>query len=196
MPTDEELLKQISGKDQNAMVTLHSRYFVMLSRTAFKRLKNEQIVEEIVQDVFVNVWMKASSLKVNGNLKAYLFATLRNKVLHEMRSIGIAARAVSSVYADKEPEITHSANDHLEAKELEQRLNLAIEKLPPQCREAFTLSRFERLSYKDIADRMNISVNTVEKHVGKALNMLRKELGIFDISLVVLLMALTNKGLS
>ncbi|MFD1257968.1 RNA polymerase sigma factor [Mucilaginibacter terrae] len=193
MSSDKELLKKISEKDQSAMAALHSRYFLTLCKTAFKRLRNEQAVEEIVQDVFVNVWIKATDLEVTGDLKAYLFATLRNKILHEIRRVSIAAKATSSIYDDMNTATIPSGTDYLEAKELEQRLFLAIKKLPPQCQEAFTLSRFEQLSYKAIAERMNISVNTVEKHVGKALNILRKELGRLDISLILLLVMLSNK---
>lgn len=135
-------------------------------------------MEELVQDVLINLWNKAPSLDLNGNVQAYLFATLRNKVLHALRSRMLAARRTAPLEAARQeiPEPDCDGAALLQAKELEQTLQTIIDDLSPQCREAFTLSRFEQLSYKSIAQRMNISVNTVEKHIGKALHILRERL--------------------
>jgi RNA polymerase sigma-70 factor (ECF subfamily) len=133
-------------------------------------------VEEIVQDVFVNFWTKAPSLDLNGNVKAYLYATLRNKVLHELRTA-----ATRAFYAEKIKLLTRQDKecdslDMLYARENERYINHLISTLSPQCKEAFLLSRYEHLSYKEIAQRMRLSVNTVEKHVSKALRILKNKL--------------------
>ncbi len=175
--TDQELLKLIAHKNEAALTALHYRYYPLLCATAFKKIPDEAIVEELVQDVLINLWEKAPSLDLDGNVQAYLFATLRNKVLHELRSRMMMARRSSSLQQEKQEVFEHDAAALLQAKELEQQLQNIIDDLSPQCKEAFTLSRFERLSYKSIAQRMNVSVNTVEKHIGKALNILRDKLG-------------------
>lgn len=175
--TDQELLAHIARKSEAALAVLHDRYYLLLCAVAIKRISDESIVEELVQDVFLNFWEKASSLDSNGNVYAYLFATLRNKVLHELRSQMLLTKRSSTLQLAQPERLEHDAADLLQAKELEEKLQTIIEDLSPQCKEAFTLSRFEHLSYKSIAQRMNISVNTVEKHIGKALNILREKLG-------------------
>jgi len=152
------------------MSVLYDRYYEVLCRSAFKRLQNETMIEELVQDVFI---------------KSYLFATLRNKVLYEIRaSIAIAKHAVNLIEQDS-PHVPDSF-ELLHTKHLEQKFHEVINELPPQCREAFKLSRLENLSYKTIAERMNIYVNTVEKHIGKALGILRKSFREFDTTLSIL----------
>ncbi|MGK9121066.1 RNA polymerase sigma-70 factor [Olivibacter jilunii] len=175
--TDQELLAHIARKSEAALAVLHYRYYPVLCAVAIKRIPDESIVEELVQDVLLNFWEKAPTLDSDGNVYAYLFATLRNKVLHELRSQLLLAKRNSLLQLAQPQVLEHDAADLLQAKELEQKLHTIIEDLSPQCKEAFTLSRFEHLSYKSIAQRMNISVNTVEKHIGKALTILREKLG-------------------
>lgn len=150
-------------------------------------------MEEIVQDVFVNLWVKSSSLDVSGNLKAYLYATLRNMVLNELRS-----QCTRSAYREKIKQLTkrQECSGGLEviyARETEAHINQIIATLSPQCRKAFRLSRFEHFSYKEVADQMQISVNTVEKHVAKALRILRGKLTEYGdvIQLVLIFIVLT-----
>jgi RNA polymerase sigma-70 factor (ECF subfamily) len=175
--TDQELLEQLAQKNEAALTVLYYRYYPLLCAVAIKRIPDEPVVEELVQDVLINLWEKATQLDLKGNVQAYLFATLRNKVLHELRSRMVKAKHATSLQQETEEAITYDAGELLQAKELTQKLQVIIDELSPQCREAFTLSRFEHLSYKSIAQRMNISVNTVEKHIGKALNILREKLG-------------------
>lgn len=179
---DQQLILLIAGGNQAAMSVLYERYYEMLCRAAFKRLQNESVVEELVQDVFINIWKKAAELDPEGSIKSYLFATLRNKVLYEIRaSIAIAKHAVSLTQQDTA--YMPDSFELLHTKHLEQKFHSVVNDLPPQCREAFKLSRLENLPYKSIAERMNISVNTVEKHIGKALGVLRKSFREFDITL-------------
>lgn len=182
---DNQLIVLIAKGNENAMSVLYGRYYELLCRSAFKRLQNETVIEELVQDVFINLWHKAANLDHEGNVKSYLFATLRNKVLYEIRaSIAIAKHAVNLIEQDS-PHVPDSF-ELLHTKHLEQKFHEVINELPPQCREAFKLSRLENLSYKTIAERMNISVNTVEKHIGKALAILRKSFREFDTTLSIL----------
>lgn len=153
----------------------------------YRRIPNESTAEEIVQDVFVNLWNKRAQLDVSGNIGAYLYATLRNKVLHELRARFIIDRHTQQLQQTGQPLYADDLHSQINAREVEQKINTVIQGLSPQCREAFTLSRFEHLSYKAIAERMNISVNTVEKHIGKALHILRHELREYDTPLVLLI---------
>lgn len=106
--------------------------------------------------------------------------------MHEIRAKMIKARHYLHI---AEQDKGHSADpeDDYVAKETERKVMKVIDSLPAQCREAFRLSREEQLSYKAIAARMNISVNTVEKHIGKALKILKRELKDYDIPVITLI---------
>lgn len=183
--TDNELLERIAQKDGRALSLIHARYYEKLCESAYKKVADEAIVEEIVQDVFLVLWDKAAQLDVNGDVKNYLFAILRNKVLYEFRS-QITRLKSAALFEPLNEVFTTDASHLLQAKELERRLNAVIEELSPQSREAFKLSRYEQMSYKKIAAHMDISVATVEKHVSKALAVLRKELHELNNSLFIL----------
>lgn len=185
--TDQELLALMQQGNEKAFTTLYHRYYLLLCKKAFQRIPSASLVEEIVQDVFINLWTKASSLDIYGNVKAYLYATLRNKVLHELRT-----EANRSFYAQKIKQLTMQQEenhylDTLYAQEAETYINQVISTLSPQCRQAFLLSRYEHLSYKEIAQQMQLSVNTVEKHIAKALRILRSKLNEYgDIAFMIL----------
>lgn len=165
---------------------MYAGYYLQLCRVAYKKLGDEALVEELVQDVFLNLWVKRMDLDITGSLSAYLYATLRNKALHELRGRIIRSKHYTQA---QHGESVYAANleDDYVVKETELKIRQVIDSLPQQCREAFILSREEQLSYKAIAERMNISVNTVEKHIGKALKRLRMEFKDYNIPIVVLL---------
>lgn len=186
--SDQELLASIQSGDEQAFNELYHRYYKLLCHKAYQRIPSTTFIEEIVQDVFVNVWIKANGLDVNGNVKAYLYATLRNKILYELRT-----ESTRTYYYEKIKQLTQTAENHLlldnlYAKETEAHINEIISTLSPQCKEAFLLSRNEHLSYKEIAAQMHLSVNTVEKHIGKALHILKSKLNEYgDIAFFLLL---------
>ncbi|HEY0175915.1 MAG TPA: RNA polymerase sigma-70 factor [Pedobacter sp.] len=184
--TDRQLIVLIAQGDEAAFTAMYNRYYLTLTRSGFKRLQNESVVEELVQDVFVNLWNRAAELDPDGNIKSYLFATLRNKVLHELRASMVIARH-ARIICQQQNYLAEDTDSLMHTRHLEEKFESIVKELPPQCREAFTLSRFEELSYKSIAERMNISVNTVEKHIGKALNILRRAFKEYDITLLLLL---------
>ena len=180
------MLILITNSNKEAFEILYNRYFERLCRSVYKRIPHETTVEELVQDVFVNVWSKRTRLDTSGNIGAYLYATLRNKALHELRARLIIEKHTQQLQQSDLKLYADDLQDQINVREVEQRIRIIVNELPPQCREAFTLSRFEHLSYKMIAERMNISVNTVEKHIGKALHILRSELREYDMPLVLL----------
>lgn len=188
--TDGELLSLIQQRNETAFECLYNRYFSILCHKAFKRIPDQQLIKEIVQDVFMNLWLKADNLNPAECVAAYLYATLRNKILHELRS-----RYTRLAYAEKisilyKSWLQSNAADPLEVKQLEEKLDLAISSLPNQCRDAFILSRYEDLSYKEIALYMNISLNTVKKHISKALKILRSKLNEYELVTILILLSL------
>lgn len=160
-----------------------------LLNAAHKRLKSQEAAKEVVQEVFITLFLKKAEIKHTENIAGYLFTTLRHKILDIIRADLLHATHHDNI--GRQQERFDSIDNMLEGKELEAVLYRSIQALPDKCREAFILSRYEQLPYKTIAAKLNISVNTVEKHIGKALRLLRIQLGEKDLLLILLVLALT-----
>ncbi|MGX5820788.1 RNA polymerase sigma-70 factor [Chitinophaga lutea] len=128
--------------------------------------------EEVVQLVFTQLWEKRDSIVITGAERSYLFTAIRNTAISQWRK--------QTVRTDKENEFGRGVEGEvhlsLRAKELELKLEEALQKLPERCREVFLLSRRQQLKYAEIATVMGISVKTVENQMGKALRILHTEL--------------------
>jgi len=169
----------IRQRDESALKCFYYRHYTALCRKAFRRIQNDELVEEIVQDVFFTLWTKATELDADGNVSAWIYAVLRNKVLHAMRE-EMRREDHLSAYQQASRRQEDNAYSMVEAKQAAQRVRLLIDGLPAQCKEAFLLSREHHLTYQQIADRMGVSVKTVEKHISRALQILRTEVGQLD----------------
>lgn len=132
-------------------------------------------VEDLVQDLFVNLWSEAPNMNIRSSLKSYLFASVRNSCLDFLkhRKVSEKYRTYILYAADS----NHNSTDHnFSESELRQTVQKSMEKLSPRCREIFELSRMHGLSNKDISERLEISKRTVELQISNALKILRKEL--------------------
>ncbi len=145
-----------------------------LLRYANGFLRSSEDAREVVQDVFMAVWRNRSDMDLKGNLKAYLYKATRNKCLNFLQK-----RRLSVVSLDANP-VEQGRDENIEAEmeaaELQAAIASYIQQLPPKCREIFLISREEGLSYKEIAERLDISVKTVENQIGIALKKLRERL--------------------
>lgn len=133
------------------------------------------IAEDIAQDVFYELWRKRDVLNVNSSFGAYLRRAARNKSLNYIRD-----RKIKPESEDKIPHRSEGqtdANRKLEVQDLQNSIDRAVGDLPDRCREVFSLSRFEDMSYQEIADKLGISIKTVENQISKALRLLREALG-------------------
>ena len=150
-------------------------HYPALSRYANTIVKDDVIAEDMVHNVFLKLMENEESLIRSANLKAYLYRSIYNECMNHIKH-----QQVETMY--QKEKVNHS-DDHLEGpagnlghKELKQAIAAALMLLPEQCRTVFQLSRYEELKYKEIAVTLNISVNTVEKHMVKALKRLRIQL--------------------
>ncbi|WPU93218.1 RNA polymerase sigma-70 factor [Mucilaginibacter sabulilitoris] len=185
--SDHELLIALHCGDKKAFEALYFRYFTPLSCYAYKKLQDEYIVEELVQDVFVDLWKKREELDTEGEVAGLLYAMLRNKALHELRARMIQSKHFDAFAFLHKDDVADKLMDGLYARQMEEKMQEAVNKLSPQCKNAFTLSRYEHLSYKEIAEKMSISINTVEKHIGKALQLLRREFEEYHLPILILI---------
>ncbi|SDE66235.1 RNA polymerase sigma-70 factor, ECF subfamily [Mucilaginibacter pineti] len=182
--TDDILLDLIRLEDDRAAFSeLYTRYWDILIDAAFKRLKSRESAEELVQDLFVSFFMRRREINPKSTLEAYLKTALRNQVFrtfhiqqsHQKDLAGLMTRENIQPFMPDEL---------LEAKELKEKIYLIAEKMPEKCREVFIMSRYEQLSHQDIADKLNISVNTVKRHITKALSILKNEVQGHQVDLI------------
>jgi len=168
-------IKPISSRlDQKIFQKVFEQYYKPLCRFAQGYINDADSSEEIVQQVFINLWNQRESIDPGKDMKSYLFTSVRNRCLNYIRD----HKKFRSQYLDVETELHIPVFDFdkLAIADLEKQVNDAIMKLPEKCREVFVLVRFEEMKYKETADHLGISVKTVEAQMSKAFKILREEL--------------------
>ena len=167
------LYSKIKKGDEDAFNQLFNLYYSRLCFFADQLIHDFDLCRSIVQDVFVDVWINRESLDIRFSLKSFLFQSVKNRALNVLKHRKVEARFTEEQHKKDEP---FSVQDLIEEAELNDRINSAIHELPPKCREIFILCRFEELRYSEIADRLNISVKTVEMQISIALKKIRQKL--------------------
>ena len=166
------LLNLIREGDKLAFRHLFEMYFTPLCRFMHTYINEKVVVEELALDLFVYVWENRKMLQIHLSLKAYLFQSARNRCLNELRK---KRQTISLDELDKDVVDTDIIS--LEEDELYQLIQEAVLNLPEKCREVFLFSRNDNLTNKEIAEKMNISVKTVETQITKALKRIKEFLG-------------------
>lgn len=163
-----------AGSEQN-FESVFREYFKPLVYYAVKLVHDQDSAKEIVHTVFIRLWEKREEIDMESSLRSYLFTAVHNRALNFLRDRSrFHGEDISEIGYGKE--IGDEFRDRISEAETENRVISAIESLPERCREIFRLSRFEELKYREIAEKLKISVKTVEIQMSKALKILREEL--------------------
>lgn len=162
--------------------------FKGLHAYAFTIIRDDAMAEEIVQNVFFKIWKNKDTLEINQSITSYLYRAVYNDSLNHLKHVKVKSAYQS--YAAYTMENTENATERIKMRDLEQKLDEALRELPEQCRTIFQMSRFEELKYLQIADKLGISVKTVENQMGKALRLLRLKLVDFLPAMLLLLLTL------
>lgn len=173
--SDEDILQGIKAGDKRALTVLYNMYWKVLYISSYNLLKNKEVCEEIIQDVFIDLWNKKKELEIKVSLKSYLYACVRYKVFAEFRKNKII-RVELFEELDKRLQYT-TPETKMMHDELEIQIQLIVSSLPEKCKKVYQLSRNEQLSHKEIAERLDISIKTVENHITNALRVLRTSMG-------------------
>ncbi|KIO78195.1 RNA polymerase sigma 70 [Pedobacter lusitanus] len=174
--SDDDLLALLKEHDHHAYAEIYKRYWSILYRYSRKILQNEEESRDVIQDVFVMVWSKSSTLDLHTSLSSFLYASVRNSILKSFERGKVREKYMNSLekFIDEGTDIT----DHLvRNRELAGHIEKEIAKLPSKMREVFELSRKVNLSHKEIAFKMEISDKTVKKQMSNAIKILRLKLG-------------------
>ncbi|MFD1002127.1 RNA polymerase sigma-70 factor [Ohtaekwangia kribbensis] len=174
--SDIILFKQIQANDRLALNTLFAQYYDKLCRFANTYLRHAAEAEEVVADVFVYLWKNRHQLTIEKNLNAYLYIAVKHAALAVLKKQQPLYEDIDDILLQTDFADSTTPEQSLVHKELQQHIDLAIGALPHRCKQVFMMSRFDNLTYREISKILDISENTVENHLVKALSHLRKAL--------------------
>ena len=169
---EDILLQRLKEDDIKALEIIFNRYYSKLYKYLLLIFKNQLLVEHIAQDIFIYLWENRKNLKISVSLETYLYSAGRYKAINQIRDAKRREKA-SHKMAESLDETEKSPVSILEIKEQEKLIEDAISSLPKRCQQIFRLSREEDMSYKEIAEILHVSVNTVERQIAIAFRKLR-----------------------
>ncbi|MCI5082333.1 MAG: RNA polymerase sigma-70 factor [Saprospiraceae bacterium] len=172
MPLDDELKQLLAQRPDQAIKQIFHQYYPMMVGTSFNICQKEDVSKDIAQEVLLKLWENHQTISINSSLKNYLKRATINHTINYLKS-----KHGNKNYeeVDRLNILDEQTLQKLEAEDLEAFIRESISELPERCRIVFTLSRFEDLSNKEIAEQLGISVKTVESQITKALKFLRKQ---------------------
>ena len=183
---DSETIKQFKADDMSAFDIIYRKYSKKLHRFAYSIIKVKPDAEGIVHEVFIKVWEKRNKIDEYLSFESYLFTITYNTTISFIRKKVKESKYIEYLKSIQNPSIQSTIIPEIEYKELKDKSEKIIGLLPPRQKQIYKLSREEELTYKEIAAKLSISVNTVETHMERALKSIRKKLG--DVSIVLLIL--------
>jgi RNA polymerase sigma-70 factor, ECF subfamily len=175
----KDLIRQISNGDGKAFEELFNLYFRYLHNVAYNRLQSKEAADDVVQDIFTDLWKNRESLAIHTSVKSYLFQAVKHKVYKHIRHQSVREkekyiRRIHDDYYSQSP--FPQSHKIAEENELKEMISVHLDNLPDKSRNIFHLSREEHYTHQEIAEQLNCSPKTVEYHIGKALQHLRLHL--------------------
>lgn len=172
---NEEVLAKLKSGDHHAFEIIFRDMYAPLCSYARLQLADPADAEEVVQATLVKLWEKRTEVDIHTNLKAYLYAAVKNNCLNLFKHNKVKKdHAAHHLHVVKGQSST--TDELLSRDEMQLRIDLTIGALPDQCRKVFLLSRERNMKYSEIAEELSISIKTVEAHMGKALKLMRENL--------------------
>ncbi len=193
----EVLYDQVKTGDQQALEILFSIYFSRLNDFAKNVVNNDVISQDIVQEVFVQLWEKKAAIE-SINIEAFLFRLVRNRCIDYIKHLKVVNNRMEDIRNSSKYEelyrIDFIGNEPyvLIEQELKLKIEKTIQSLPDRCREVFILSRMNGLKNKEIAEKLNINIKNVERHLSRAMQSFREN---FSEELPIALIVLVLKSL-
>ncbi len=172
---DIHIFRKIKAGNIKAFEHVFRKYYSMLCNYAFKYLRDMDTCEEVVQDLFFTVWDKRDEIKIQTSVKSYLYRSVYNNSINYLKHKNIEnkyGKFMRESASETGPDIT----DEIYAEELNVIIESTLNQLPERSREIFSMNRFEGLKYHEIAEKLSLSVKTIEANMSKALKLFRKNL--------------------
>jgi len=184
MDRDQQFLDLLKEGNPEGLNGLFKAYYRLVCTVSFRMIKDQQTAEDIGQEVYMELWKKRGSLNITGSIKSYLTRAASNKTLNFIRDQKIK---LSNAEEPLIEDFGGAMDKDLEGTaELEAKIAESIKALPDRCRMVFLLSRDQDMSYKEIAEALDISIKTVENQISKALKLLRGRLGPYVAKMLII----------
>lgn len=175
--SDNELLALLKAGDRLAYTEIYNRYKIVLHTHAYKWMRDREEAKDIIHEIFALLWDKRDSIEFSSSLSGYLYISLRNRIFNR-----ISKKKFESKYIDSLQEFINKGDCVTDHRVRENQLSELIEKeifaFPTKMRLVFELSRKLNLSHKQIAEQLDLSEQTVRKHIQHALRILKTKFGI------------------
>jgi len=171
---EQQLLKRLKNDDEVAFKVLFNDFYSKLYYFVLEFIPLKDTAENIVQDTLVTLWNKRNELKDDSNLTSYLFTVAKNNTLKSLRDKKYSRKLFSNTMDVGELDLNVETLSTVDTSacafmDIEQIIQETLASLPPQCRKVFELSRFQEMKNREIAEELNISIKTVEKHISKGI---------------------------
>ncbi|RZJ73771.1 MAG: RNA polymerase sigma-70 factor [Flavobacterium sp.] len=174
--SDNELVTHLKNGNHSAFSEIYNRYFYLMFVFAFKKLQDEELTKDFVQELFINLWSKRESISEDGKLSSYLYISMRSRILDYF-----VHQKVQHKYLDFLKTYQSTADEKtdylIREKELSIYIDKQIQSLPPKMRHIFELSRKENLSNQEIAQKLEISESNVSSQIANTLKIFRTKFG-------------------
>ena len=179
---EKKLIINLKKGDKSAFKELFEHYYPLFLAFARKMLKEDDVAEDIVQNVFMRTWVLRERLDEKRSLKNYLLVAVRNEIYYYLRG---EIKKKHEVLHEEAAICPFDINSAISAKDMEKDLEKIVASLPERRREIFEMSRNQKMSNSEIAERLGISVRTVEKHIENALSDIRQKLAVSSVLVIV-----------
>lgn len=170
---DSRLIALLREGDPLSFEILFQKYYVRFYNFVFNLTKNSQAAEDIIQNVFMKIWINRASLRPDQSIHNYIYVLSKREMLNHIRDRKAYVQVERLVMAEQPSE--EVTDQSMSLKELDERIRRFIADMPEQRRKVFILSRYRGLTNKEIAEMMGLSVRTVDRHINLALTSLKKE---------------------
>jgi len=190
LENEEEILLQLKQGDAHAFDLIYKHYSFKIYRNILRLVKQEEVAEEILQDVFMRVWEKRESLSVETSFKSYLFRVGHNLVMDLFRRAAFDRDLLSHIVSIS-TELYHPTDELMDLKDTQVLLNEAIEALPPQRKKIYLLCKIEGKSYQEVSELLNVSTSTISDHIVKATKTVREHLSDKDYTVLMATIAIS-----
>jgi RNA polymerase sigma-70 factor, ECF subfamily len=175
MTGESEIIGRIRKGDIREFETLFRSSYSSLVKYAGTLIKDQDTAEEIVQDLFFRLWQNREKLNIESSLNGYLFRSVHNSCLHHIEHLKVVERHAKQIQLEPET-VNDDPSEMLQYSELQAKIASILERLPERCGKIFCMNRFDGLKYTEIAEKLSVSVKTVEANMGRALKEFRKAL--------------------
>ena len=192
---ERSLILRLTEGDEDAFCELYATYKNRLIYFAMRFLKSREYAEDVFQDAFTVVWQSRRFIHPDASFSSYLYTIMRNRILNQLRNAANEEKLKESILSQA-LDYTEDTKREVMLNDLKSLISHALQQLTPRQREIFEMSREAQLSHKEIADKLGISVNTVQEHISTSLKLIRTYLikysGSEFVDLLLLLICLNT----